>query len=82
MILEWLNQHCPTPNNSPSLFYEANKMLKNLGLGMKKLMCKNDCALFYKEHQKKENCPEGGESRYKPSSTSDDGKKKEKIPAT
>ncbi|KAK9901827.1 hypothetical protein M0R45_001923 [Rubus argutus] len=81
MLLEWLNQQCPKPNNIPSSFYEANKMLKNLGLGYEKIdVCKNDCALFYKEHEKKENCPECGEARYKPSPCFDDAKKKKKIP--
>lgn len=53
-------------------------MLKGLGLGYEKIdACKCDCALFYKEHQDKEFCPECGEPRYKPNgSNSDVGKKK------
>jgi hypothetical protein len=78
MFLEVMNQVCPKPNNIPASFYAANKMLKGLGLGYEKIdACKCDCALFYKEHQDKEFCPECGEPRYKPNgSNSDVGKKK------
>lgn len=48
------------------------KCCKICGWGMKQSMCVYDCALFWKKHEGKNQCPECGESRYK----SNDGKGK------
>lgn len=65
MLLEILNLLCPKPNNIPPSFYASNKMLRSLVLGYEKIdACKDDCALFYKEHKDQEKCPECNEPRY------------------
>ncbi|KAK9943496.1 hypothetical protein M0R45_009103 [Rubus argutus] len=60
----------------PESHYKAKKMLRELGLGYESIhACKNDCALFWKENEKLDKCPECNELRYK----SNDGKRK-KVP--
>ncbi|XP_004305382.1 PREDICTED: uncharacterized protein LOC101300751 [Fragaria vesca subsp. vesca] len=80
-LMETLYAFCPKPNNIPKSFDEAKKMLKKLGLGYEKIdVCQNDCVLFYKGNATKVKCPECGADRYKPSPSSEDGKKGKNIP--
>ncbi|XP_021811122.1 uncharacterized protein LOC110754366 [Prunus avium] len=76
-MLEIWSSACPKPHNIPPSYYATNKMLKDLGLGFEKIdACKYDCALFYKEHENKDKCPECDEPRYKPSTSV----KRKKVP--
>ncbi|XP_026384531.1 uncharacterized protein LOC113280095 [Papaver somniferum] len=76
MLLQLLKLAFPKTNRIPKSYYDAKKMLRDLGLGYESIhACKNDCALFWKEHSERVDCPVCHESRYK----IDDGKGK-KIP--
>lgn len=72
-----LKRMLPKNNHIPETHYLANKVLKDLGLGYEKIhACKNDCVLFYKEHQGKDKCPVCNEPRYKNKSV----ERKKQIP--
>ncbi|XP_026384960.1 uncharacterized protein LOC113280563 [Papaver somniferum] len=76
MQLELLKKSFPKDNTIPSSYYEAKKILRDLGLGYESIdACKNDCALYWKEHKDRDDCPVCHEPRYK----FNDGKGK-KIP--
>ncbi|KAK9074167.1 hypothetical protein SSX86_006764 [Deinandra increscens subsp. villosa] len=63
--LELLQSSHPEGNTIPSSHYEAKKMLKKIGLGYEAIhVCKNDCALFWKENNLLHNCPICNESRW------------------
>ena len=65
MLLKLLNEALPTGTILPSSHYESKTKLSNLGLGYESIhVCKYDCALFWKEHAKLQNCPVCGESRW------------------
>uniref|UniRef100_J3N129 Transposase-associated domain-containing protein n=1 Tax=Oryza brachyantha TaxID=4533 RepID=J3N129_ORYBR len=50
----------------PGTYYEAKKMLRDLGLGYESIhACVNDCVLFWKELEGNDECPVCKESRYK-----------------
>ncbi|CAN6719181.1 unnamed protein product [Malus baccata var. baccata] len=67
-MLVMMKKMCPQPNNVPNSFRECKKMLKSLGLGCENIhACYYDCALFYKEHKKRDRCPVCNEPRYKDS---------------
>ncbi|KAM1282021.1 hypothetical protein ACFX2H_022433 [Malus domestica] len=67
-MLAMMKKMCPQPNNVPNSFRECKKILKSLGLGCENIhACYYDCALFYKEHEKKDRCPVCNEPRYKDS---------------
>ncbi|XP_052299722.1 uncharacterized protein LOC127903100 [Citrus sinensis] len=56
----------PACANIPASHYDAKKMLRDLGLGYETIhVCKYNCALFWKEHEGRDHCPECGKSRYK-----------------
>ena len=66
MLLQLLQEAFPKPNVIPNSHYEAKKMLKELGLTYEKIhACKNDCILFWGEHENKDICPVCKEPRYK-----------------
>ncbi|KAA0041231.1 uncharacterized protein E6C27_scaffold128G002010 [Cucumis melo var. makuwa] len=49
MLLELLNEAFPNGVKLPAFYYEANKRLRDLGLGYESIhVCKFDCALFGK----------------------------------
>ncbi|XP_026448702.1 uncharacterized protein LOC113348969 [Papaver somniferum] len=76
MQLELLKKSFPKDNTIPSSYYEAKNILRDLGLGYESIdACKNDCALYWKEHKDRDDCPVCHEPRYK----FNDGKGK-KIP--
>lgn len=76
ILLKMLKDSHPEGATIPESHYEAKKMLRELGLGYESIhACKNDCALFWKENEKLDKCPECNELRYK----SNDGKRK-KVP--
>ncbi|CAL2271660.1 unnamed protein product [Prunus armeniaca] len=56
----------PMDNCLPKDHKEAQKVLNGLGLGYEKIhACKNNCMLFYKEHESLDTCPICNESRFK-----------------
>ncbi|XP_042942865.1 uncharacterized protein LOC122277050 [Carya illinoinensis] len=49
----------------PASFHEARRLQQGLGFGYKKIhVCPNDCALFWKEHADKDECPKCNASRW------------------
>lgn len=65
MLLEFLNDILPEGHTLPSTLYGARKLLVEIGLGYEEIdACKNDCALFWKENEKADNCPICKESRW------------------
>ncbi|KAI5320208.1 hypothetical protein L3X38_039916 [Prunus dulcis] len=55
-----------TDNCLPKDHKHAQKVLHGLGLGYEKIhACKNNCMLFYKEHETLDTCPICNESRFK-----------------
>lgn len=57
----------PKPNKAVSNFYEAKKLVRQLGLSYEKIDArKNDCMFFYKKDVSKRKCSVCGHSRYKP----------------
>ncbi|XP_012828525.1 PREDICTED: uncharacterized protein LOC105949753 [Erythranthe guttata] len=66
MIIDLFKQYLPEEDIIPSSFYEARKVLKGIGLGYEFIhACKNDCILFWKEHERLDSCPVCKESRWK-----------------
>ncbi|XP_059635684.1 uncharacterized protein LOC132277860 [Cornus florida] len=67
MMLMAFKEMLPDNNVLPKSHYETKSLLRDLGLGYECInACKHDCVLFWKENIGKENCPQCGESRYKP----------------
>ncbi|XP_026452318.1 uncharacterized protein LOC113352753 [Papaver somniferum] len=76
-VSELLEDVCARANNNecsalpegetlPNTYYEAKKLLRNLGLGYTVIhACRYDSALFWKENENLENCPKCNEPRYK-----------------
>lgn len=57
MLLELLKDILPEGNTLPSSFYGAKRILDEMELGYQEIdVCKNDCALFYKENVNAERC--------------------------
>ncbi|KAL3838469.1 hypothetical protein ACJIZ3_023060 [Penstemon smallii] len=66
MLLEVLRKALPSGKTLPQSYYEAKKIIKNLGLHYKKIhACVNDCILYRKEYEKEEQCPKCFSPRYK-----------------
>ncbi|KAI3817395.1 hypothetical protein L1987_11185 [Smallanthus sonchifolius] len=64
-LLELLQSSHPEGNKIPPSHYVTKKTLKKIGLGYESIhVCKNDCALFWKEHHSSQNCPVCNESRW------------------
>ena len=65
LLLDFLKFAFPEGNKVPSSYYEAKKILKKIGLGYESIhVCKNDCMLFWKEHESLQNCHVCNESRW------------------
>ena len=66
MLLQLLIDTFPEGSNIPKTYYDAKKMLRELGLGYNSIYaCKYDCALFWKENETLDKCPVCDEPRYK-----------------
>ncbi|XP_062100451.1 uncharacterized protein LOC133806357 [Humulus lupulus] len=66
LLLELLSKTFPKDNKIPRSYYDAKKMLRDLGLGYETIhVCEYDCALFGKENKNAERCPICGHERYK-----------------
>ncbi|KAL3638393.1 hypothetical protein CASFOL_017764 [Castilleja foliolosa] len=58
MFLQLMKTSFPDGETLPGSYYEAKKILRDLGLGYECIhACKYDCALFWKENEKLETCP-------------------------
>ncbi|KAI3725457.1 hypothetical protein L1987_65245 [Smallanthus sonchifolius] len=69
-LLELLRSSNQEGNKILASHYLAKKTLKKIGLGYESIhVCKNDCALFWKEHHSLQNCPVCNESRWVDSNT-------------
>ncbi|XP_060966207.1 uncharacterized protein LOC133034815 [Cannabis sativa] len=65
MLLSILIDLFPEGTKLPKSHYESKMRLRNLGLGYDSIdVCKYNCAIFWKENEKKEFCPVCGESRW------------------
>ncbi|KAK3212192.1 hypothetical protein Dsin_016898 [Dipteronia sinensis] len=73
MLLELLKEAFPEGETLHATYYEAKKVVRDLGLGYDKIhACKHDCVLFWKENEFKNKCQECNTPRY----VYDDRKKK------
>ncbi|XP_076897802.1 uncharacterized protein LOC143551209 [Bidens hawaiensis] len=64
-VLEFLKFAFPKENHVPASYYEAKKKLRKIGLGYQSIdACVNDCVLFWKDNESKENCPVCNASRW------------------
>ena len=66
MLLQLLIDAFPEGSIIPKTYYDAKKMLRELGLGYNSIhACKYDCVLFWKENETLDKCPVCDEPRYK-----------------
>ncbi|XP_052622477.1 uncharacterized protein LOC128127815 [Lactuca sativa] len=64
-LLKLLQLAFPKGNKVPLSYYLAKKKLQSIGLGYESIhVCKNDCCLFWKEHDSLQVCPICKESRW------------------
>lgn len=83
MLLEFLSDFLSEGSKVSKSYYEAKKILKDLGLNYIKIYaCKNVCVLFQKEFEHLDKCPTCGKFRWKVDTDRDDTltKKKKLIP--
>ncbi|KAK9289622.1 hypothetical protein L1049_007780 [Liquidambar formosana] len=58
MLLEFLKDAFPEAKSLPDSYYEAKKIIKDLGLDYIKIeVYENDCVLYWKQHAKATQCP-------------------------
>ena len=66
MLLELLKEAFPLGETLPKSYYEAKKIIRDLGLSYEKIdACVNDCVLFRKEYANAEQCSICGVARWK-----------------
>ncbi|XP_012827605.1 PREDICTED: uncharacterized protein LOC105948893 isoform X2 [Erythranthe guttata] len=66
MMLTLLKKALPHGETLPKSYYDAKKILNDLGLGYTAIhACKYDCALFWKDYENCQDCPVCGTSRWK-----------------
>lgn len=66
MLLKLMKEALPSGDSLPATYYEAKKMLRDLGLGYESIhACVNDCVLFRNELEENDECPVCKESRWK-----------------
>ncbi|KAM3376105.1 hypothetical protein P3S68_014819 [Capsicum galapagoense] len=65
-LLNFFKDVLPECSFVPKSFYEAKKVLFDLGLGCTKIdACKNDCILYWRNYENLQSCPKCSESRWK-----------------
>ncbi|XP_049385806.1 uncharacterized protein LOC125849897 [Solanum stenotomum] len=65
-LLSFFKEVLPEGSLLPSSFYEAKKILRDLGLGYTKIdACQNDCILYWRDYVNAQSCPKCGMSRWK-----------------
>nr|XP_009792400.1 PREDICTED: uncharacterized protein LOC104239463 [Nicotiana sylvestris] len=67
MLLKMLKEDLlPDESNLPDSYYEAKKIIRDLGLSYRKIdACKNNCMLYWKDDKFLESCKVCGASRWK-----------------
>ncbi|XP_016441345.1 uncharacterized protein LOC107766944 [Nicotiana tabacum] len=65
-LLSFFKEVLPEGSFVPNSFYEAKKVLCDLGLGYTKIdACQNDCTLYWSDYADVQACPKCGKSRWK-----------------
>ena len=65
MLVQFLLDFLPSNAKLPNDYYEAKKIIKDLGLSYEKIRaCLKDCVLYWKENANLEACPNYGVSRW------------------
>ncbi|XP_016507785.2 uncharacterized protein LOC107825437 [Nicotiana tabacum] len=65
-LLSFFKEVLPDGSFVPNSFYEAKKVLCDLGLGYTKIdACRNDCILYWRDYADIQACPKCGKSRWK-----------------
>ncbi|XP_019257788.1 PREDICTED: uncharacterized protein LOC109236007 [Nicotiana attenuata] len=65
-LLSFLKKVLPEGSFVPNSFYEAKKVLRDLGLGYNKIdACQNDCILYWRDYANAQSCPKCGKYRWK-----------------
>ncbi|KAH0768778.1 hypothetical protein KY290_012759 [Solanum tuberosum] len=65
-LLIFFKEVLPDGSFVPTSFYEAKKVLRDLGLGYTKIdACQNDCILYWRDYANAQSCPKCGKSRWK-----------------
>lgn len=83
MLLQLLKDAFPEGETMPSSYYEARKIIQDLGLHYEKIdACPNNCILFWKEYANANQCVKCGASRWMFGMVEDNGTKgvRKKIP--
>ena len=66
-LLELIKDILPSENTLPEKTYTAKKMINSLRMECKIIhACKNECILYWREHENRNNCPTCGVSRWHP----------------
>ncbi|KAL0290634.1 UNVERIFIED_CONTAM: hypothetical protein Scaly_2663800 [Sesamum calycinum] len=66
-VSQWASDLLPHDHTFPSNYCSTKKMIRDLGLPIKKIhACKNGCMLYYKDNIDMEYCKFYGDPRYKP----------------
>ena len=64
-LLQFLKEVLPQVEKLPKTYYEAKKVVGDLGLSYRKIhACPNDCTLYWKEHEQDNECHICKSSRY------------------
>ncbi|XP_016483469.2 uncharacterized protein LOC107804154 isoform X1 [Nicotiana tabacum] len=64
-LLSFFKEVLPEGSFVPNSFYEAKKVLRDLGLGYNKIdACENDCILYWREYANAESCPKCSKPRW------------------
>lgn len=65
-LLSLFKEVLPDGSFVPNSFYDAKKVLQDLGLGYTKIdACENDCILYWREYANAESCPKCSKPRWK-----------------
>ena len=55
MLIDFIREMLPEEAHVPGTWYEAKKSITKLGLGHQKIdTCKNNCVLFWKEYESRD----------------------------
>ena len=66
-LLQLFKRVLPEHNALPDNTYNAKKIVDSLRMEEKIIhACRNDCILYWREHEENDNCPTCGLSRWKP----------------
>uniref|UniRef100_A0A7C9CNN9 Uncharacterized protein n=1 Tax=Opuntia streptacantha TaxID=393608 RepID=A0A7C9CNN9_OPUST len=76
-VAQLMKDSCPPNNVVPFNFFEANKLVKKLGLSVMKIdSCRNDCMLYFKDDEVLEKCKFCDASRWQASMSNRGTRKK------